>query len=205
MSPTDATSSRHRAGRRICCLRHPIADAGAGSGACAPTPDARLFTRLLASSSGRMSTRERRMITIFSADHALRNARTELYGGELVPPHESPERAQFVLDRVRAVGLGEVVPPSRFGLEPVLRVHDSEFVAFLQSAATEWAATGNRGEAIPDCWPARRMAQKCPSSIIGKLGYYAMAGETSITPGTWEAATIAADVALTGASQLLRG
>jgi acetoin utilization deacetylase AcuC-like enzyme len=145
------------------------------------------------------------MITVFSEDHRLRNARTELYGGELVPPHECPERAQFVLDRVRSVALGDVVAPTPFGLKPALRVHDAGFVEFLGSAAREWAAAGNRGEAIPDCWPARRMAQKRPTSITGKLGYYAMAGETSITPGTWEAARAAADVALTGAERLRGG
>ena len=29
------------------------------------------------------------MITVFSEGHRLRNARTELYGGELVPPHST--------------------------------------------------------------------------------------------------------------------
>jgi len=144
------------------------------------------------------------MITVFAEEHRLRNARTELHGGELVPPHECPQRAQFVLDRVRGVGLGDVVAPTRFGLEPVLRVHDREFVEFLGSAARDWAAAGNRGEAIPDCWPARRMAQRRPTNITGKLGYYAMAGETSITPGTWEAACAAADAAIT-AAEVLRG
>ena len=145
------------------------------------------------------------MITVFSDEHRLRNARTELYGGELVSPHECPERAEYVLGRVRDVSLGDIVAPRRFGLDPVLRVHDAAFVEFLSGAAREWAAAGNRGEAIPDCWPARRMAQRRPTSITGKLGYYAMAGETSITPGTFEAARAAADVALTGAERLAGG
>src|SRR5665213_344993 len=120
------------------------------------------------------------MITVYSEDHQLRNARTELYGGELVTPHESPERAMIVLERVLAQGLGEVVPPTRFGAAPLLRVHDANYLQFLQQAWNEWAKSGNHGEAIPDCWPARRMAQRCPNNITGKLGYYAMAGETSI-------------------------
>src|SRR5271170_4277984 len=119
------------------------------------------------------------MITVFSAEHALRNAKTELYGGQLVRPHECPERAQIVLERVRAVRLGDVTAPSHFGLAPILRVHDEEFVEFLSNAWTEWVAAGNLGEAIPDCWPARRMVQRRPNGITGKLGYYAMAGETS--------------------------
>jgi acetoin utilization deacetylase AcuC-like enzyme len=145
------------------------------------------------------------MITVFSQEHVLRNAQTELYGGRLVPPHECPERAQIVLERVRAVGLGEVAAPSRFGLAPVLRVHDAKFVEFLQTAWADWVAAGHLGEAIPDCWPARRMAQRCPKAISGRLGYYAMAGETSISAGTWEAARAAADVAVTAAGHIQRG
>ncbi len=145
------------------------------------------------------------MITVFSAEHLLRNPKTELYGGRLVPPHECPQRAEIVLERVRAVGLGEVAAPSRFGMAPVLKVHDQKFVEFLQSAWADWAATGNLGEAIPDCWPARRMMQRCPDNITGRLGYYAMAGETSISAGTWEAARAAADVAVTAASHIHRG
>jgi acetoin utilization deacetylase AcuC-like enzyme len=145
------------------------------------------------------------MLTVFSTDHLLRSPRTELYGGELVRPHESPERAQIVLDRIRAQGLGEVIAPVKFGMVPLLRVHDPAFVEFLKQVWSDWVAAGNRGEAIPDCWPARRMAQRCPNSIVGKLGYYAMAAETSISQGTWEAAGAAADVALTAAWRLKDG
>jgi acetoin utilization deacetylase AcuC-like enzyme len=145
------------------------------------------------------------VITVFSEEHQKRNAKTELYGGRLVAPHECPERAEIVLERVRTVGLGEIMPPSRFGLAPVLKVHDPQFVEFLAGAWRDWVAAGNLGEAIPDCWPARRMTLRCPSSISGRLGYYAMAGETSISDGTWEAARAAADVAVTAAGHLQRG
>jgi acetoin utilization deacetylase AcuC-like enzyme len=145
------------------------------------------------------------MITVYSDQHFLRNPRTELYGGELVSPHECAERAEFVLQRVRSTGLGEIVMPQSFGLGPVLRVHDAQFVEFLSSAWKDWVAAGNRGEAIPDCWPARRMQQRRPDSITGKLGYYAMAAETSISAGSWEAACASADVALTAAARLANG
>jgi acetoin utilization deacetylase AcuC-like enzyme len=145
------------------------------------------------------------MITVFSEEHVLRNAQTELHGGQLVRPFECPERVQMVVDRIRSVGLGDIRAPARFGLSPVLRVHDAQFVEFLSTAWTEWVAAGNRGEAIPDCWPARRMAQRRPNGISGKLGFYAMAGETSITAGSWQAAQAAADVALSAADLLRAG
>jgi len=145
------------------------------------------------------------MITVYSPQHALRNAKTELHGGQLVVPHECPERAQYVLDRVREVALGEVVAPCEFGLAPLLAVHDEQFVEFLSTAWSEWQATGNRGEAIPDSWPARRMSTRRPTAIAGKLAYYAMAAETSISAGSWEAARAAANVALTAAASIEKG
>jgi acetoin utilization deacetylase AcuC-like enzyme len=145
------------------------------------------------------------MITVYSDQHFLRNARTELSGGELISPHECAARAEFVLARVRATELGEVIAPTSFGLDPVLKAHDPQFVDFLSSAWSAWSAAGHRGEAIPDCWPARRMTLRVPTSIMGQLGYYAMAAETSISAGSWEAARASADVALTAAARLVRG
>jgi acetoin utilization deacetylase AcuC-like enzyme len=49
------------------------------------------------------------------------------------------------------------------------------------------------------------MTMRCPEHIDGKVGYYASSGETSITEGTYEAARIAADVALSAADFLLAG
>ncbi|MGB1816091.1 MAG: prepilin-type N-terminal cleavage/methylation domain-containing protein, partial [Rubripirellula sp.] len=52
---------------------------------------------------------------------------------------------------------------------------------------------------------ARRMQCRAPRFIEGKLGYYALAAETTITEGTWEAALASKDVALTGAKMLHGG
>ena len=59
------------------------------------------------------------MITVFSDKHRLRNAKTELYGGQLVTPFESPSRAEIVLERVKSEKLGEVIEPRNFGMDPV--------------------------------------------------------------------------------------
>ncbi len=145
------------------------------------------------------------MRTVYSERHKLRDAQTELYGGQLVYPFERPSRVELIIDRVRTQRLGEVVAPDDFGLEPVLRVHDRDFVKFLETAWDEWSAAGFEGEAIATCWPARRMVQKPPNHIDGKLGYYALAAETSISPGTWEAAIASKDVAVTGAKFIQDG
>ncbi|WP_366510403.1 hypothetical protein [Marivita sp.] len=128
------------------------------------------------------------METIYSEDHKLRDAQTELYGGQLVYPFERPSRLDYIHARLTEVGLGPITAPDSFGMEPILAVHDAEYVDFLQSAWDRWQAAGFKGEAIAGTWPARRMVQARPSGIDGQLGYYALAAETSITQGTWRAA-----------------
>jgi acetoin utilization deacetylase AcuC-like enzyme len=48
------------------------------------------------------------------------------------------------------------------------------------------------------------MSTRIPNYIDGKVGYYALSSETSISEGTWEAAIASKDVALTGAELLLK-
>ena len=146
-----------------------------------------------------------RLITVYSSEHKLRDANTELCGGELVRPFERPSRAEHIHDRVKATGLGAIQPPSDFGLETVLKVHDPDYVDFLSHAWSDWVAQGYRGEAIASCWPARRMVQRKPVEIDGLLGYYSLAAETSITQGTWQAALASKNVALAGADLLQNG
>lgn len=145
------------------------------------------------------------METIFSERHKLRNSKTELFGGQLVEPFERPSRAEYIIGRVREVGLGAVSAPDDFGIAPILAVHDEAFVDFLQVAWSDWQAAGFKGEAMPTVWPARRMSNHIPAHIEGRLGYYALACETSISDGTWEAAYASAQVALTGAQRLNDG
>lgn len=145
------------------------------------------------------------MKTIYSEQHRLRDAKTELYGGELVTPFERPSRADTVIKAITQSNLGEIVAPDTFTMDPVRAVHSDDFIAFLESAWQEWRDAGFTGEAIACSWPARRMQSRVPDFIDGKLGYYALAAETSITEGTWAAALASKDVALTGAQALHDG
>src|SRR5262245_61013804 len=93
------------------------------------------------------------MQTVYSEAHRLQDGHSELFEGRLVAPFEMPGRAEIVIDRVRAVGLGEVVAPEEFGIAPVERIHDAGFVAFLRHAWRDWAATGREFDALPHVWP----------------------------------------------------
>ncbi|WP_075995249.1 histone deacetylase family protein [Salaquimonas pukyongi] len=144
------------------------------------------------------------MRVIYSEKHALRDAKTELHGGQLVPPFEAPFRAEWILDAVRKQGHGEVISPDPFDLSAARKLHDADYLDFMATIWERWVAEGYKGEAIPACFPARRMqANRPPRDIDGALGYYSFAAETAISAGTWEAAIASMQVAMTGAKHVL--
>lgn len=137
------------------------------------------------------------MLTFQSENTKRRRAQTELDGGRLVAPYECPERVDMIIDAVRRRGLGEVRSPQVYGLDPILAVHDAGYVRFLERAWDDWVAAGLAGEPIPSIWPARRMrADVIPDHIAGEIGYYALAAETSLCAGTFDAAQASKDIAL---------
>ena len=146
------------------------------------------------------------MRTFYSDRHRLHHGNTELIGGQMHPCFEMPSRADMVLARVQAVGLGDVSPPRAFGLEPVLRVHRTDYVEFLRIAWRDWAATGRHHDALPLVWPVPSMrCDRVPRDIDGKLGYYSSDAAVPITAGTWTAVQDAADVALSAMDAVLQG
>ncbi|MBD1870272.1 histone deacetylase family protein [Cyanobacteria bacterium FACHB-471] len=146
------------------------------------------------------------MITIYSDEHRYQNATAELIDGKFLPPFEMPKRAEMVLEQVRLANLGEVLPPEEFGLEPILQVHDQQFVSFLSTAWSEWVAAHGDYDALPLNWATRTMRQdRIPEAIDGKLSYYSFDAGTPITAGTWRAIRASANVALTGQKRVANG
>jgi acetoin utilization deacetylase AcuC-like enzyme len=146
------------------------------------------------------------MLTIYSEDHRLHHGHGELMNGQIVPCFELPRRAELVLERVKAVNLGDVIAPGDFGPEPILRVHAPRFVRFLQTAWDEWSALGRDYDALPMTWAVRGMNQtREPGHIEAKLGFYSFDGGAPITAGTWRAVYSSAQVALEGATRVAAG
>lgn len=135
------------------------------------------------------------MKIFYSDDHRLHFPKGEIYGGEMVVPFERPERMDYVLDRLKTVGLTDIGGPGEIDMGPVSTIHDADFLEFLETAHHEWKAAGFGGDVIAVSYPARRMQQRVPNYIDGKAGYYCLAMETSIAEGTWKAALSSCAVA----------
>ncbi|MEZ5285920.1 MAG: histone deacetylase family protein [Vicinamibacterales bacterium] len=146
------------------------------------------------------------MIVVYSDRHHRHHGRAELHDGQLVPCFEMPRRAEIILERVRAVGLGEVVEPGAYGVEALHGVHAPAYVTFLSTAWAEWQALGRTHDALPLVWPVRCLrGDRVPDDIDGKLGFYSMDAGVPITAGTWDAVRAGADVAITAAEAVAGG
>ncbi|MAR72327.1 histone deacetylase family protein [Halomonas sp.] len=144
------------------------------------------------------------MLIVHSDATRDRRTLTELFAGQLVAPFECPERVDYIIECARTESIGEIRGPDEHGLEPVLAIHDADYIDFLRVAWRDWQAAGYQGEAIPNIWPTRRMpGGPIPRHIEGRLGYYALAGETSLNADTFAAALLSKDIALTALDQVL--
>jgi acetoin utilization deacetylase AcuC-like enzyme len=145
------------------------------------------------------------MLTVYTDDHHLHDAKAEFVQGHMVPIFEMPKRADYVIERVRGENLGEIIAPERQPRDAIERIHSAEFLAFLETAWEEWRETNDQGEAMPNTWPGRGLRQVIPEKIGAKIGYYCFDSSTPIMSGTWRAALAAAEVALTGAARVAAG
>jgi acetoin utilization deacetylase AcuC-like enzyme len=146
------------------------------------------------------------MKTIYSDDHRLQDGKSELAGGQLVPCFEMPVRADLVLARVNEVGLGPVLSPTEYGIDPIARVHTLPFIEFMRDIWAEWAAEGRDFDALPMTWVTRTLrSDRIPRAIDGRVSYFSFDAGSPITPGTYQAIRSSANVALTGASLLQSG
>jgi len=142
----------------------------------------------------------------YSDHHQAHDAQSELLGGQLTASHETPLRAERVLDAFLEAGVGLVHTPPDAGLAPILAVHDADYIDFLRGAWDAWRAIERKHPALPTVWhaglgpPAER-----PRHIEGQLGYYAMDAASAIVAGTWTAAYWSAQCAIAAASSLMQG
>ena len=146
------------------------------------------------------------MEIILSKDHLAHFPAGEIYDGKLVRPFECPERWDYIVDALNDEGFLNQSKPNDLDVKKLFAVHEKKYVDFLKTCWDQWISSGYTGEAIPTIFPVRGFHQdRIPDDIDGKLGYYALAAETSITAGTWQAAQAAAAIAQTGQQRISNG
>ncbi len=129
--------------------------------------------------------------------------RTYFSRGAMREPQEVPQRLEHLVDAARALGM-ELVHPDDFGMQPLLAVHDQDYLEFLQNAHQAW-------QKMPADWGQEVISNifvREPNprrGILAQAAYYIADGSAPIGEHTWEAAYWSAQNAVAGAQALLQG
>lgn len=144
----------------------------------------------------------------YDAGHAKHDPNFFLVRGQPRRSTELPERAERLLAGLKT-GDHTLLPAQRFGLGPVVDVHTPRYLRFLEEAYATWSALPDGGsEIIPNIHPFRAprgWEPTYPTGIVGRAGWHMADTACPIGAGTWEAAQLAADVALTAAQWVSDG
>lgn len=145
------------------------------------------------------------MKTIYTQKHKLHATDSVIYDGVPFITEEIPVRAELILAAIQSARIGQILPASDHGIEPILEVHDPDFIQYLKTAFQQHQNLFDTDEpVIPHTFAVSRRARK-PQSFLGQRGYYSFGTGTPILAGTWEAAYWAAQTALTAANMVLDG
>lgn len=144
------------------------------------------------------------MLVVHHPDQALHDPDRVFRTGRFIAQPDRAERYRIFLDVVTAERHAIVEAPlgSR---EPILAVHDPDYLTFLEGAWARWSANPDWGpEAIPNVHPTHRMNRK-PTDLLGELGWYSNSTSCPIVAGTWPAVFASAQAAIHGADRLEAG
>ena len=145
------------------------------------------------------------MQVFYSDTHRLHNPSFELFdGGQHMPYLENPDRMERILSVLKDQAWAEILEPEDFGLDPILGVHDANYVDFLRTAYNEWTQIKTDYEKtalLPATFPPRGWSHR-PKSVLGRAGYYMFDLSAPILEGTYQAALGSANCALSGAKAI---
>ncbi len=139
-------------------------------------------------------------------DHAAHEARSELHAGELRRSFECPERMDVILGALAEAGHAAPETPPPAPRAAIERVHDADYLAFLETAHDRWVAAHGPGDAIAFTYPVPGLRRtRAPETIDGALGHYGFSVDTCLTAGAWPAALSSAACAHAAAEAVAGG
>ncbi len=113
------------------------------------------------------------MKIFYSETHRKHEPSFEVFDGGLRTPYlENPDRMDRILTALGGVDWADVIEPADFGLDPILAVHDEDYIHFLASSWTEWLDSKPKDPStlLPATFALRRHPQK-PASLLGRAGH----------------------------------
>ncbi|KAI7852923.1 hypothetical protein BDC45DRAFT_558219 [Circinella umbellata] len=155
------------------------------------------------------------MDVIYNEDCLLHDPPFEATRGQVKPYLECPARLESIKKFIDSQPQQfNVVRPQDYSVTPILRVHEQDYVEFLQTIYKEWVDSGMPPEiAIGSAFQHPKVIGKVSQEVIkkntlsnplGKIGVYSFDTANAHTKDTWRSIYTSAQIALTGAHRLLK-
>jgi acetoin utilization deacetylase AcuC-like enzyme len=141
---------------------------------------------------------------VVTTDHTHHDPERHTLPGEIRRYWEVPARADALLASVQAAGLA-TRQAGDHELAPIARVHDTAYLAFLETAFARWQALPGSGPILRAQAYAVRHPARRPQGLPGQAGYYLSSLSAPIVAGTWSVALGAAHAAIDAADAVLGG
>jgi acetoin utilization deacetylase AcuC-like enzyme/GNAT superfamily N-acetyltransferase len=137
---------------------------------------------------------QHRIPVVVNREHDIHHVRERGYV-------ESPVRISQILGRLEESGICEVIPKRHYGEKHIRAVHDNDYVDYLKKVTAQIPA----GKSVyPYVFPIRNADRK-PSDMPTRAGYYCIDTFTPLNANAFKAALGAVDCALTAADEVLGG
>ena len=142
------------------------------------------------------------MLVVHHPDQALHDPELVFRGGKFIDQPDRAERYHIFLRTVEQ-DRHEIVEAPLGGLDPIVEVHDKDYVEFLRTVYGRWSAKPHLGPVvIPNVHPTHRMYRK-PTELLGELGWYSNSTSCPITADTWPSVYASAQSAIHAADRLV--
>jgi acetoin utilization deacetylase AcuC-like enzyme len=141
---------------------------------------------------------------VITTDHAAHDPDRFTLAGDTRRYWEVPARADALLAALRAGGLG-TRPATDHALAPIRRVHDADYLAFLQTAFDRYQAVAGAGPILRAPAYAVRHKARRPDAVMGQAGWYLSSTSAPIVAATWQAAVGSAHAAIDAVDIVVSG
>ena len=142
------------------------------------------------------------MLVVHHPDQALHDPELVFRTGQYIAQPDRAERYRIFLNVMRE-DAHEIVEAPLGSLDPILEVHDKDYVEFLRNVHARWSAMPGYGPVVvPNVHAVRQMHHRRPTELLGELGWYSNSTSCPITEGTWPAVHASAQTAIHGADRL---
>jgi acetoin utilization deacetylase AcuC-like enzyme len=116
---------------------------------------------------------------------------------------ETPDRALRILDALSPSH--DIVSPTNHGPEPLAKIHNSNYLHFLENVYKAWHDLGGSDKGLIPFTFSRGKVAHIPDDLVRSAGHYCFDAQTPIVAGTYNAARASADCALTAADLVRSG